>query len=223
MSAIFVSYRRRDAQGWAGRLGADLAEAFGDVARFLDFESIPFGADFVLQIERAIAEASAALVLIGPGWLDASNSAKARRLDDPDDLVRLEIASALSRSIPVIPVLLGGATMPPSTELPEPLRPLARRNAVEMTDSRWDYDRDRLFSAIEAQTALRRIPHPPATNAISIGSGLNISDSEIGDVIAVRGAVPAGAGVEVLRDAKLTKVKTGDIIGFDMGTGTKKP
>ena len=65
-------------------------------------------------------------------------------------------------------------------------------------------------------------PHPPTTNAVSVGSGLNISDSEIGDVIAVRGAVPAGAGVEVLRDAKLTKVKTGDIFGFDMGTG-KKP
>src|SRR5262249_10474197 len=170
MSAVFVSYRRSDGQAWAGRLGADLAKAFGDVARFLDLESIPFGADFVVEIERAIAQASAALVLIGPRWLDASDPAGARRLDDPDDVARVEIVSALARSIPVIPVLLGGAGMPRSTELPEPLRPLARHNAIEMTETRWDYDCDRLFSALEAQTALRRVPHAPAQSVVSIGS-----------------------------------------------------
>jgi hypothetical protein len=222
MSAVFVSYRRSDAQGWAGRLGTDLGQTFGDVARFFDLASIPPGADFVVEIERAIAQAAAALVLIGPRWLDARDPAGARRLDDPDDVVRLEIASALARSIPVIPVLLGGATMPRSTELPEPLRPLARRNAVELTDSRWDYDRDRLFSALEAQTALRRVPDAPAAAAVSVGAGLHINGGEVGDVAGVRGALPAGTGVEVLRDAKLTKVKMGDITGVDMAPGKKK-
>jgi hypothetical protein len=222
MSGVFVSYRRSDAQGWAGRLGTDLGQAFGEVARFFDLASIPPGADFVAEIERAIAQASAALVLIGPRWLDASDAAGSRRLDDPDDVVRLEISSALARGIPVIPVLLGGATMPRSTELPEPLRPLARRNAVELSDSRWDYDRERLFSALETQTSLRRVPDAPAAAVVSVGAGLNINDGEIGDIAGVRGVLPAGTGVEVLRDAKLTKVKMGDITGVDLGPGKKK-
>jgi hypothetical protein len=222
MSGVFVSYRRSDAQGWAGRLGTDLSQTFGDVARFFDLASIPPGADFVVEIERAILQATAALVLIGPRWLDARDPAGARRLDDPDDVVRLEIASALERSIPVIPVLLGGAIMPRSTELPEPLRPLARRNAIELTDSRWDYDRDRLFSALEAQTGLRRVADAPPAAVVSVGAGLNINDSEIGDVAGVRGALPEGTGVEVLGDAKLTKVKMGDITGVDLGPGKKK-
>jgi hypothetical protein len=216
VSAVFVSYRRTDAQGWAGRLGDDLAEAFGDVARFFDLESIPPGADFLVEIERAVAQAEAALVLIGPRWLDAADPAGARRLDDPDDVVRLEIASALGRGIPVVPVLLGGASMPRGAELPEPLRPLARRNAVELTDSRWEYDRGRLFDALEAQTALRRLHASPAGSGVSVGAGLKLSDSEVGDVTGVRGGA-ADADVDVLRDAELTGTKTGDITGVDLG------
>jgi hypothetical protein len=112
--------------------------------------------------------------------------------------------------------------MPRSTELPEPLRPLARRNAVELSDSRWDYDRERLFSALETQTSLRRVPDAPAAAVVSVGAGLNINDGEIGDIAGVRGVLPAGTGVEVLRDAKLTKVKMGDITGVDLGPGKKK-
>ena len=224
MSAVFVSYRRNDAQGWAGRLGTDLAQAFGDGARFFDLASIPLGADFVIEIERAISQAAAALVLIGPRWLDAGEDAGARRLDDPDDIVRLEIARVLALGIPVIPVLLGGASMPRATELPEPLRPLAQRNAIELTDLRWDYDRDRLFVALEAQTVLRRcVAEAPAEAAISVGAGLNISDSKIGDVTGVRGAVPADTGVEVLRDATVTKVKMGNLTGVDLSPGKSKP
>ena len=222
MSAVFLSYRRSDAQGWAGRLGTDLAVAFGDAARFYDLETIPPGADFVVEIERALEQAVAALVLIGPRWLDARDAAGARRLDDPDDVVRLEIASALARSIPVIPVLLGRAAMPSSTELPEPLRPLSRRNAVELTDSRWDYDRDSLFSALEAQTALRRVHDAPSAGAVSVGAGLSVRKGEIGDVTGVRGGAAEG-GVDVLRDAELTDVKIGDLTGVDLSSGKRKP
>jgi TIR domain len=217
MSAVFVSYRRADAQGWAGRLGEDLAEAFGDVARFFDLASIPPGADFVVEIERAIARADAALVLIGPRWLDSSDSTGLRRLDNPDDVVRLEVASTLAHSIPVIPVLLGGATMPPTTELPGPLRPLGRRNAVELTDSRWEYDREHLFEALEAQAGMRRLPAAgPDGGGVSVGRRLKVGGSEIGDVTGVRGG-GAGGDVEVLRDAELTDVKIGDITGVDLG------
>jgi len=176
----------------------------------------------VVEIERAIEQAVAALVLIGPRWLDAGDAAGARRLDDPDDVVRLEITSALARSIPVIPVLLGGAAMPRSTELPEPLRPLSRRNAVELTDSRWDHDRDSLFSALEEQTPLRRVPDAPSADAVSVGAGLSISEGEIGDVTGVRGGAATG-GVDVLRDAKLTAVKMGDLTGVDLGPDKRKP
>ena len=218
MSAVFVSYRRTDAQGWAGRLGGDLAEAFGDIARFFDLASIPPGADFLVEIERAIAQADAALVLIGPRWLDAPDATGARRLDDPDDVVRLEVASALTRTIPVIPVLLGGASMPRSSELPEPLRPLSRRNAVELTDSRWEYDRDHLFEALEAQAGLRRVSAATSEgDGVSVGTGLHARGSEIGNVTGVRGGA-AGGDVEVLRDAELADVKIGDITGVDLGS-----
>jgi len=83
MSGVFISYRRADAQGWAGRLGEDLAHAFGDVARFFDLSSIPPGTDFIAEIERAVASAVAVLVLIGPRWLDLRDEHGTRRLDDP--------------------------------------------------------------------------------------------------------------------------------------------
>jgi hypothetical protein len=223
MSAVFVSYRRADAQGWAGRLGADLSEAFGEAARFYDLRSIPPGADFMVELERALAQASAALVLIGPAWLDLQNDAGERRLDLPDDVVRLEISSALERTIPVIPVLLGGARMPPSSHLPEPLRSLSRRQAVELSDSRWEYDRGVLFDALEQQAGLSRV-HSSAGDVI-VARGLNVSDAEIGDVTGVRGGSDSGVPghVEVLRDAKLEKVKLGDITGVDLGPGPAKP
>ncbi len=221
MSAVFVSYRRSDAEGWAGRLGADLSEAFGEAARFYDLRSIPPGVDFMVELERALAQAAVALVLIGPGWLDARNAAGERRLEFPDDVVRLEISNVLERTIPVIPVLLGGARMPQSADLPEGLRPLCRRQAVELSDSRWEYDRDALFDALEAQAGLRRAHSP--VGGVSVGSGLNVSDAEIGNVTGVRGE-PSASGVpgdvEVLRDANLEKVKLGDITGVDLSSGT---
>lgn len=212
MRGIFISYRRADAQGWAGRLGADLATAFGDVARFFDLSSITPGADFLLAIEHALAESAIVLVLIGPRWLDSHDEQGVRRLDKPEDVVAAEVAQALMLAVPVIPVLLGGAVMPGADALPERLRSLTRRNAIELSDSRWEYDTSRLFSAIESATRLRRRPNPSASGVVSVGAGLQLSDSEVGHVTGVRGALPS-AGVEVLRDAKLTNVKAGDIFG----------
>lgn len=215
MSSVFISYRRADAQGWAGRLGADLAAAFGDVARFLDLASIPPGADFLLEIERSLADACAVLVLIGPRWLDLRDEQGRRRLDDPDDFVAAEIAKALSLGVPVIPVLLGGAAMPAAADLPEPLQTLCRHNGFEFSDVRWEFDRDRLFAAIEAATPLRRRAVASPAAGVSVGAGLELRDAEIGRVTGARGTMPAG--VEVLKGAKLTGGKVGDIIGVDIG------
>lgn len=215
MSGVFVSYRRADAQGWAGRLGSDLAAAFGDVARFFDLASIPLGADFLLEIERSLADATAVLVLIGPRWLDLRDEHGARRLDDPKDVVAAEVAQALTLKVPVIPVLLGGVTMPSPTALPERLRALSRLNALELSDSRWEHDRDRLFAALEATTRLKRRPAAPQAGGVSVGAGLQLSNSELGRVTGVRGPAPAG-GVDVLKGATVSNVKMGDITGVEI-------
>jgi hypothetical protein len=215
MSGIFISYRRSDAQGWAGRLGEDLAKAFGDVARFFDLASIPPGADFLVEIERAVTVADAVLVLIGPHWLDLRDEHNTRRLDDPNDVVAAEVSLALTRSALVIPVLLGGIAMPGTAALPEKLRPLARRNAFELSDSRWEHDRDCLFTALEASTSLKRRPSAAVADGVSVGAELNISNSEVGRVTGVRGLAPAG-NVNVLKGAAITNTKMGDITGVEV-------
>ena len=215
MSGIFVSYRRADAQGWAGRLGADLATAFGDVARFFDLASIAPGANFLVAIEGALADAAAVLVLIGPRWLDLRDEHGLRRLDNPNDVVTAEVAQALTLTVPVIPVLLGGAPMPPVSLLPERLRGLARLNALELSDLRWEHDRDRLFAALEAATPMKRRSAVHAAGAVSVGAELNLSDAEVGNVTGVRGAAPTG-DVKVLQGAVITKAKMGDITGVEV-------
>lgn len=218
MSGVFVSYRRSDAQGWAGHLGEDLAKAFGDVARFFDLASIPPGADYLVEIERAVAAADAVLVLIGPHWLDLRDEQGQRRLDDPDDVVAAEVAKALSGAVPVIPVLLGGARMPGAATLPARLQALSRRNAFELSDLRWDYDRERLFAALEAGTALRRRPVAAPAGSVSVGAGLHVEGGEVGRVTGVRGSAgAAGPGsVDVLKGAVLKQSKIGDITGVEI-------
>lgn len=214
MSGVFISYRRVDAQGWAGHLSADLAAAYGDVARFFDLASLAPGADFLREIGRSLADARAVLVLIGPHWLELRDEQGARRLDDPNDVVAAEVAQALTLTIPVVPVLLGGAAMPRAAALPERLRRLASLNAISLFDSTWEHDRDRLFAALEAATPLKRRPAVPAAGAVSVAAGLSLSESELGSVTGVRGAAPSG-GVDVLRGAVITRVKMGDIVGVE--------
>src|SRR5215213_2679690 len=114
MPGIFISYRRIDTQGWAGHLFADLRKRFGASQVFMDINGgIPRGADFEQVLRGALEECSALLALIGPQWIGCTRpDGKTRRLDIPDDWVRNEISTALSRKIPVVPVLLGGAPLP---------------------------------------------------------------------------------------------------------------
>ncbi len=124
--SIFVSYRRDDAAGHAGRLCDDLADRFGAAEVFHDIDSIAPGEDFVSSIQRAIASADVVLAVIGPDWAMVSDSQGQPRLSDPDDVVRMEIATALRTGKPVIPVLVGGASMPDGGVLPSDIAPLAR-------------------------------------------------------------------------------------------------
>ena len=149
MSAIFISYRRDDSSGYAGRLFDRLVQRFGRERLFMDIENLEPGMDFVAAIDRAIASCGAVIALIGPDWLSARDAQGRARLDDPHDFIRLEIAAALKRDIRVIPVLVHGAEMPQEQDLPEPLRPLARLQATELSDNRWEFDVGRLADVLE--------------------------------------------------------------------------
>jgi len=147
---IFISYRRDDSAGHAGRLYDHLKDHFGTQNIFMDIDTIQPGEDFRKAIENAVGACDVALVLIGKQWLNAKDLHGLRRLDDPHDFVRAEVASAIANpKIRVIPVLVRGASMPGAHELPEILKELAWRNAIELSDNRFQYDAKRLIGVIE--------------------------------------------------------------------------
>lgn len=149
MGAIFISYRREDSEGQAGRLYDDLAEQFGPDAVFMDVAGIEPGRDFRRVIDERVSSCAVLLAVIGRGWLAAADERGKRRLDDTTDFVRLETASALRRDIPVVPVLVHGARMPRAEELPDDLVELAYRNGVELTHARWASDVQVLVKALK--------------------------------------------------------------------------
>lgn len=147
---IFISYRRADSAGWAGRLHDDLRERFGADRVFRDVAITP-GVDFIDHIEGVMDGCEVLLAVIGPRWATVTGPSGVPRLNDRDDLVRLEIERALKRrDVHVIPVLVEGAVMPTADDLPEGLQALTRRNAVEITDQRWDYDVERLCDCLRS-------------------------------------------------------------------------
>jgi hypothetical protein len=154
VSNIFISYRRSDSAPYAGRLFDRLTAHFSDPQVFMDLEIKP-GDDFVERLEEGVGHCDVLLVLIGPGWLGAEDAEGARRLDDPEDFARIEIMAALNRDIRVIPVLVGRAVMPSARDLPTGLMPLARRQALELSDLRFRTDTDRLIEVIEEELDAR--------------------------------------------------------------------
>ena len=146
---LFINYRRDDTAPYAGRLYDRLAAHFGADQVFMDIDQIEPGEDFVEVINRKVGACEIAIISIGPNWLSAKDASGKRRLDDTDDFVRMEIIAALERKIRVIPVLVGGAHMPRKQDLPEALAPLSRRNAIELSETRFHSDVSRLIEAIE--------------------------------------------------------------------------
>ena len=140
-----MSYRRADSAGWAGRLVADLGRRVSPTSIFIDESTIDVGQDFVAAIESALSSCRVVLVVIGPHWLARAADGGEPRLFEDDDVVHLEISRALALpGVQVIPVLVGDARLPGADELPEDLTPLSRRQAFQLSDSRWDHDVDRL-------------------------------------------------------------------------------
>jgi tetratricopeptide (TPR) repeat protein len=145
---IFINYRREDSAATAGRLHDRLAQAFGRKRIFMDVDQIPAGIDFVAHLNSQVAACNVALVVIGPHWLNVKNEAGERRLHQPDDFVAIEIAAALARDIRVIPVLVDGANVPKVSELPDALKPLVRRQAIEVRQPHFGRDAEALIERV---------------------------------------------------------------------------
>ena len=146
---IFINYRREDSTATAGRLHDRLAQAFGRKNLFMDVDHIPAGVDFVAHLNSQVAACDVVLVVIGPNWLRVKDKAGQRRLHQPDDFVAIEIAAALARNIRVIPVLVDGARMPKESALPDSLKQLARRQAVEVRHSQFGRDVEALIKKLQ--------------------------------------------------------------------------
>jgi hypothetical protein len=168
---IFISYRRGETAYPAGWLFDRLVQHFGAVQIFKDVDSIELGDDFVEVITRAVGSCDVLLALIGDQWLTVTDANGRRRIDDPDDFVRLEIQAALTRNVLIIPILVDGAEMPRAEELPAGLAGLARRQALELSPNRFEYDTNRLLRVLDATLAEVRTAHDGAsaisTSAVS--------------------------------------------------------
>jgi TIR domain len=146
---VFISYRRADSAGYSGRVMDRLDRELGRDLVFMDVDAIPLGTNFTKVLHEEVAKCGVLLAVIGPNWLDARDEHGNRRLDNPNDFVRIEIAAALQRSIPVIPLLLDGARIPKADELPEDLKELALRNGMEIHHASFQDDMNRLIRGLK--------------------------------------------------------------------------
>jgi hypothetical protein len=159
---IFISYRRSDSQPWTGRLADDLREYFGSDRIYRDLDSSRSAQDYVRQIEEALESSRVVIVVLGPQWLDSRYQDGRRRLNDSEDLVRLELERALASGIAVVPVVVGNATVPGLSDLPPSLRTLSRLQAQRLSDEDWSYDFGRLLETLESHGV---VPSADATES----------------------------------------------------------
>ncbi|MGE0205074.1 MAG: RDD family protein [Hyphomicrobiaceae bacterium] len=161
---LFISYRRDDTAPWAGRLYERLARHIRGVSVFMDIANIDPGADFVESIRSKVSDCDAMLCLIGKNWLATADDGEKRRIDDPNDFVHIEVASALRKGLMVIPLLVDGAQMPSENDLPSGLKALASRNAVVLGHTRFGPEVDDIIKTLL----------PPDANAAESVSSANI-------------------------------------------------
>jgi hypothetical protein len=179
MPKIFISYRREDSNAFAGRLFDRLQARFGAESVFMDIDSIPMGVNFQQHLAAAVSACDVMLALIGEEWLTANRNGQ-RRLDDPGDFVRTEIESALNRGIPVVPILIGRASMPREQDLPGALKPIAFRNAAQIdVGLGFSNHVDRLIRHLEL--LVERTPSlPPVSDVVARkGDELGIAPSRM--------------------------------------------
>jgi TIR domain len=150
---VFLCYRRDDSAHFAGRVQDRLVQEFGRDLLFMDVDAIPLGVNFSKVLRDEVGKCEVLLAVIGPNWLDARDKDGNRRLDDPNDFVRIEIAAALQREIPVIPILLDGARVPKTDQLPKDLEELALRNSLDVRHTSFHNDVGRLVRGLKERLA----------------------------------------------------------------------
>lgn len=147
---MFINYRRSDTAAYAGRIFDRLKSTYGHESVFMDITNVELGMDFTVAVREAVEKCDLFLCLIGRDWLKAEDTEGGRRLEHPGDHVRIEIEAALSRDdVRLLPLLFEGAQMPDVSDLCKELAPIAHRNALEMSDKRWDYDFSQLTDFID--------------------------------------------------------------------------
>ena len=159
---LFISYRRDDSAGHAGRVHDRLQQEFGRDLLFMDVDSIPLGVNFNKVIGDEVAKCNTLLAVIGPGWLDARDEKGNRRLENPDDFVRIEIGTALKRGIRVIPILLDGTRVPKVDQLPDDLKELALRNGLDVRHASFPEDMERLIRGLKGAQSPQPDPAAPS-------------------------------------------------------------
>ncbi len=195
MAAIFISYRREDTGGHAGRLCDRLTARFGGNRVFMDIQDIRPGQNFAASIEDTIATCDCVIAVIGPRWLETVQ----KRAQAHDDFVRHEIGAALKRRVTVIPVLVGGASMPAAADLPPELADLSLRNAVEVRDERFDDDVATLEAFLASELHIAEVP--AKDNRVRAGGALRFAIPLLLIVLAI-------AGYFLLRPAGTAAVRT---------------
>jgi hypothetical protein len=186
LGRIFISYRREDSDYPVGWLFDRLVAHFGEGQVFKDIDTIQPGDNFGEKIRAAVASCDVLLALIGDRWLTATGHDGQRRLDHPDDLVRLEIRAALRRNIRVIPVLVGDVRMPSASELPSDLAELAERQALELSAARFDADTDKLLGVLDQALSEAAATPPTGLKGRLV---LPRDGDEVGGRIGIRGQV----------------------------------
>jgi TIR domain-containing protein len=168
---VFICYRREDTAAHAGRLYDSMERRFGKGNVFMDVDMAP-GVDFVERITEVVSACQVLIVVMGPSWATVTDEDGETRIADPDDFVRIEVETALKRpEVTAIPCLVSGARMPKRESLPPGLQALARRNALELSNTRWGYDVERLHTTLDAlltemtQARETAVPAPPPAPA----------------------------------------------------------
>jgi hypothetical protein len=226
---IFIGYRRDDSSGTAGRLHDRLVPAFGRKKLFMDVDDIPAGVDFSSYLNDQLATCDVFLAVIGPNWLDAKDDSGHRRLDNPNDFVAVEIAAALGRNIRVIPITVDGAQVPKATQLPDLLKPLALRNAIEIRNAYFGRDAETLIKKVrEALKDKRRGRARWLVSATAVAAlmlvvwiGLNAFGDKVRVMTNFSSQKDKPQG-RVIADDRYTNLDNFDIRGGDFDAPVKK-
>lgn len=171
MAKVFISYRRDDSAGHAGRVHDRLEREFGRDLVFMDVDAIPLGVNFVRVLREEVGKCEVLLAIIGAHWLEARDETGNRRLDNPNDFVRIEIGSALQRDIPVIPILLDGARLPGAAQLPGDLAELVQRNALDVRHASFHADMDKLIRTLHLMRSESDPVGIPASATVATDAG----------------------------------------------------